>query len=70
MCLLADEEEGCLSYYRRAMQAKPGLEPLLLEYGVRRLAGLVITEKKACFDFVAEGVSRTPYPFGERFILE
>lgn len=46
------------------------MAPLLLEYGVRRLAGLVITEKKACFDFVAEGVSRTPYPFGERFILE
>ena len=48
MCLLADEEEGCLSYYRRAMQAKPGLEPLLLEYG-QALLSLKKWDALLCF---------------------
>lgn len=42
----------------------------LLEYGVRRVAGLVITDNKACLDFVASGEFGTPYRFGERYIVE
>lgn len=42
----------------------------LLEYGVRRVAGLVITDNEACLDFVASGEFGTPYRFGERYIVE
>jgi len=42
----------------------------LLKYGVRRVAGLVITDNKACLDFVASGEFGTPYRFGERYIVE
>ena len=45
------------------------MSPVMFEYGVRRLTGLVITDKKGCFDFVTEGVFNTPYKFGERFAL-
>ncbi len=42
----------------------------LLDYGVRRVAGLVITDKQGCLDFVASGRMGTPYRFGERYIVE
>ena len=42
----------------------------LLEYGVRRVAGLVITDRRGCLDFVASGKMGTPYRFGQRYIVE
>jgi len=42
----------------------------LLHYGVRRVAGLVITDTEGCMDFVASGEFGTPYRFGERYIVE
>lgn len=42
----------------------------LLSYGVRRVAGLVITDKRGCLDFVKSGCVGTPYRFGERYIVE
>ncbi len=42
----------------------------LLAHGVRRVAGLVITDVEGCLDFVASGQQGTPYRFGERYIVE
>lgn len=42
----------------------------LLSRGVRRVAGLVITDVEGCLDFVASGEFGTPYKFGERYIVE
>ena len=42
----------------------------LLSHGVRRVAGLVITDEEGCLDFVASGEYGTPYRFGERYIVE
>lgn len=46
------------------------MAPCLLKRGVRRLAGLVITDEVPCFNFVAEGHNAPPYGFGERYYLE
>lgn len=46
------------------------MAPALLDFGVRRLAGLVLTDEKGCLDLVSEGFNATPYRFGERFIVE
>ena len=42
----------------------------LLDFGVRRVAGLVITDNQECLDFVASGKMGTPYRFGKRYIVE
>ena len=42
----------------------------LLPFGVRRVAGLIITDTAGCLEFVASGENGTPYRFGERYIVE
>ena len=46
------------------------MAPMLMDYGVERVAGLVIGDKKNCLSFVSAGHMGTPYRFGERYILD
>lgn len=46
------------------------MAPQLLEYGVRRIAGLVPTHMEGIWHFVCGGFSGPPYKFGQRFYLE
>lgn len=46
------------------------MAPMLMDYGVRRLAGLVITQEQECLNFAGSGIHATPYRFGERYILD
>lgn len=43
--------------------------PELLELGIQRLAGLVVTDKAGAGDHVREGRRGNPYPFGQPFLL-
>jgi uncharacterized protein (DUF4213/DUF364 family) len=42
----------------------------LLEFGVRRIAGLIVTDIEGVWNFACEGFTNPPYRFGQRFYLE
>ena len=46
------------------------MTPMLMEYGVRRLTGLIVTQPQECMAFAESGVHATPYRFGERYYLD
>lgn len=45
------------------------MAPQLFSFGVRRLAGMVITNQKGMLGFTGTGFPGTPYRFGTRFCL-
>jgi uncharacterized protein (DUF4213/DUF364 family) len=42
----------------------------LLEYGARRVAGMVAADIEGIWNFACEGFCNPPYRFGQRFYLE
>ena len=44
--------------------------PELLEHGIDRLAGLVITDKDGMTAQINSGCRATPYPMGKPFLLK
>ncbi|MBR5261491.1 MAG: hypothetical protein IKV47_04910 [Oscillospiraceae bacterium] len=46
------------------------MAPQLMDYGVRRLTGLVITQERECMNFAESGVHATPYRFGEMYAVD
>lgn len=46
------------------------MAPQLLEFGVRRVAGLVVTDTDGVWKFACEGLYNPPYYYGQRFYLE
>lgn len=46
------------------------MSPNLLEFGIRRVTGLVITDTIGAPDFVARGGKQQPYILGEKFCIE
>ena len=61
--------ELCVSAYTILTGPTCPMCPALLEFGIDRLSGLVVTNREAMNLRIRENLSGPPYPFGQPFLL-